>query len=115
MLRNSKYSEDFLKQVSMMFFDRFYRIIRIDEAMIFLECNTGSYIIDNTLKLLVLLGKFLIHKAKKGLTPSFNFFCKDVKIFHDSLNSITRNKKCIKTSLESLKNSLESNVLLCTM
>jgi len=90
----------------MMFFDTFYKIIRIDEAMIiFLDCNSGSDIIDNTLKLIILLGKFYIHKAKvMSIKPSFNFFCKDVKIFHDSLNSITRNKECIK--------HLKFNVLL---
>jgi len=38
---NCKYSEDFWKQVSVMFFDTFYKIIIIDEAMIiFLDCNT---------------------------------------------------------------------------
>jgi len=75
-----KYSEDFWKQVSMMFFfDTFYKIIRIDEAMIiFLDCNSGSDIIDNTLKLIILLGKFHIHKAKvMSIKPSFNFVCKD--------------------------------------
>ena len=40
----------------MMVFDTFYKIIRIDEAMIlFLDCNTGSDIIDNTFKLIILL------------------------------------------------------------
>jgi len=89
---NCKYSEDFWKQVSMLFFDAFYKIIRIDEAMIiFLDCNTGSDIIDNTLNVIILPGKFHIHKAKvMSIKLSFNFFCKDVKIFHDSLISITR-------------------------
>jgi len=52
--------------------------------------NTRSDIIDKPLKLIILLGKFHIHKAKvMSIKPSFIFFCKDVKMFHDSLNSIT--------------------------
>ena len=85
----------------MLIFDTFYKIIKIEEPMIlFLDCNTGSDIIDNALKVIILLGKFHIHKAKvMSITPAFKFFCKDLKIFYDSLNLITINKKCIKTSL----------------
>lgn len=42
------YSKDFWKQASMIIFDSFYNVIKIDEYMILsLDCNTGSNIIDN--------------------------------------------------------------------
>jgi len=55
--------------------------------------------IVNTLKLIIVLGKFHLHKANvMSITPFFNFFSKDLIIFHDSLNSITRNKKCSRNN-----------------
>ncbi len=76
---NCKYSEDFWKQVSMLVFDIFYKIIKIDESMIlFLNCNTGSDVVDNTLKVIILLGKFHIHKQKLHLlVPHLSFFVKN--------------------------------------
>jgi len=38
-----------------------------------------------------------------SITPSFNFFCKDVKIFNDSLNSITRNKNVHKKNISNFE------------
>ncbi len=84
----------------MLVFDIFYKIIKIDESMIlFLNCNT---VVDNTLKVIILLGKFHIQYIKQKLhllVPHLSFFCKELNIFYDSLTSITINKKCIKTSL----------------
>lgn len=63
----------------------------------FLVCNTGFAIIDNTLKITIVLGKFYSHKAKvTSIKPNLRFFCTDLKILFDSLNTITKNKKCIK-------------------
>ncbi len=49
----------------MIIFDTFYKAIKIDEYMILsLDCNTGSNIIDNRLKVIILLGKFIWSKIK---------------------------------------------------
>lgn len=94
------YSEGFWKRISNLIFDVFYKIVKIEESMIFfLNCKTGSEEVNNALEVLILFGKFHIHKTKiMSITPSFNFFCKDLNIFFESLTSITSNKKCIKTS-----------------
>ncbi len=52
---NCKDSEDFWKKVSMFVSDIFYKIIKIDETMIlFLNCNTVSEVVNNTLKVIIL-------------------------------------------------------------
>ncbi len=66
----------------MLVFDIFDKIIKIDESMIlFFNCNTGSDVVDNTLKVII-----HVHKAKiTSITPSFKFLCKERLIL------ITRN------------------------
>ncbi len=58
--------EDFWKKVSMLVFDIFDKIIKIDESIILLlNCNTGSEVVNNTLKVIIL------HKAKMtSISPS---------------------------------------------
>ncbi len=61
----------------MLVFDIFYKIIKIDESMIlFLNCNT---VVDNTLKVIILLGKFHIQYIKQLhlLVPHLSFFVKN--------------------------------------
>ncbi len=57
---NCNDSEDFWKKVSMLVFDIFDKIIKIDESMILLlNCNTGSEVVNNTLKVIILSKNYI--------------------------------------------------------
>lgn len=67
--------------------------------VLFLDCDTGLLEMDNIIKMIVLLEKYHIHKAKHTLTvPNGRLFSIDLKGFYDSLTSIQNNCKAVKTS-----------------
>ncbi len=74
-----------------------YKFVDINDIMVlFLDCDTGLVEMDNIIKILVLFGKYHIHKAKCMLNvPNGRLFSIDLKIFYESLTLIQNNRKAV--------------------
>ncbi len=94
------YTKLFWSQISLFIFELLYTFIDINYIMVlFLDCDTGLVEMDNIIKILILFGKYHIHKAKCMLNvPNGKLFSIDLRIFYESLTSIQNNRKAIKTS-----------------
>ncbi len=94
------YTKLFWSQISLFIFELFYKCIDINDIMVlFLDCDTGLVEMDNIITILILLGKYHIHKAKCMLNvPNGKLFSIDLRILYESLTSIQNNRKAIKTS-----------------
>ncbi len=94
------YTKLFWSQISLFIFELFYTFIYINDIMVlFLDCDTGLVEMDNIIKILILFGKYHIHKAKCMLNvANGKLFSIDLRIFYESLTSIQINRKAIKTS-----------------
>ncbi len=90
----------FWSQFSFFIFELFYKCIDINDIMVLLmDCDTGLVEMDNIITILILFGKYHIHKAKCLLNvPNGKLFSIDLRIFYESLTSIQNNRKAIKTS-----------------
>lgn len=67
--------------------------------VLFTDRNSGLQEMDKITKILILFGKYHIHKTKCMLTvPNCKLFLIDLKLFYDSLTAIQSNTKAIKTS-----------------
>ncbi len=68
---------------------------------------------DNVIKIIVIFGKYHIHKAKCMLAlPTGRLFSIDLNIFYESLTSIQNNRRAVKTS-QLLKRILVLDTLYC--
>ncbi len=81
--------------------------------VLFLDCDTALVEMDTIIKILILFGKYHIHKAKCMLNvPNSRLFSIDLRIFYESLTSIKNNCKGIKTS-QLLKRIIDVIDVIC--
>ena len=94
----STFLRKFWADVLMQIFTFHNKLVHIsEEIVLFLNSNTGFIVIDITIKLLCLLGKFHIQKARiLHSKPNFNLFLFELKILFESISKLN-NKKAVTT------------------
>lgn len=94
------HSTNFWTQMSLLIWESYKILVTITEDMVlFLSVESNNKEINDVIKLLCLLGKFHIHKAKfLQFIPNETLFKVELNIFYDSVCNVPKNKKALKTS-----------------
>lgn len=94
------FSINFWKSVASLVWKTFlYRITITENMVLFLHVDCKNNEVNNSIKLLCLMGKFHIHKARfLQAVPQEKIFYVELKSFYDVVSLISKNKKAIKTS-----------------
>ena len=94
------HSSEFWTEISLLIFETHKKLVPITESMVlFLDVKSDNIEVDSLIKLLCLLGKYHIHKARfLQSTPNKNLFCIELRIFYDAVCKVSKDRKALKTS-----------------